>query len=441
MKISTKFLTAVFIVLLPVMISGCSGNKKGPKIQGDRIPIITTEGDIQVDPVLASVPVSLPRPYVNANWGQPGGNTKNVNHHPALPNSVTRAWKVSIGKGSDKYEKLVSAPVVWNGVIYTIDIKARVSAFNATSGTLLWRTDLDSEIEKSSVAYGGGVSYWGGRIFATTGYGFAVALDAASGREVWRAEIGTPLRGAPTVSQNRVFVNTQDNRLEALNADTGEVLWEHYALAEDATILGASSPAIDGDTVIAAFSSGEVYALRAPNGQVSWQDSISRTGRLTALATINDIDGQPVIYNNRILVGSQSGRLASLDLRSGERIWETNIGTLYTPWIAGDYMYVVNLEGEVVCMSVRDGRVRWITQLERFEKRKKRKELIRWVGPVLAGDRLIVASSTGYMLSISPYTGEIISGLDIGDGILIPPIVANNTLYVLTDKGELEAYR
>jgi len=227
----------------------------------------------------------------------------------------------------------------------------------------------------------------------------------------------------------------------ARGADTGEVLWEHYAFAENAAILGASSPAISGDTVIAAFSSGEVYALLTQNGQIAWQDSISRTGRLTALATINDIDGQPVVYNGRVYVGSQSGRLAAIDLRSGERIWETNIGTLYTPWIAGDYMYVVNLGGEVVCLSVRDGRVRWITQLERFEKRKKRKELVRWVGPVLAGDRLIVASSTGYMLSISPYTGEIISGLEVGDGILIPPIVANNTLYVLTDDGDLEAFR
>ncbi|MEE8294132.1 MAG: PQQ-binding-like beta-propeller repeat protein, partial [Sphingomonadales bacterium] len=272
-------------------------------------------------------------------------------------------------------------------------------------------------------------------------YGFAVALDAGSGREICRQTIGVPLRGAPTVADGQVFVSTQDNQLFALNAENGEINWEHFSIIENAAVLGASSPAIAGQTVIAAFSSGEIYALRSQNGQVAWQDALSRTGRLTALATLNDIDGNPVIYNDRVYVGNHSGRLAAIDLRTGERIWENNIGTIYTPWIAGNYMYVLDTEGEVVCISVRDGRVRWITQLERFEKRKKRKDLIRWAGPVLAGDRLFVSSSHGYMLTLSPYTGEILSGQDLGSSLLLPPVIANNTMYILTEDGDLEAYR
>lgn len=441
MKFFKENLPKLFLVLLVLAIAGCSGKKKETSLPGERIAIITTEGDIQVDPILASVPVSLPRPYINENWGQSGGNPKNLVHHPSLPATLSRVWKASIGKGSGKYEKLVTGPVVWQGVIYTIDVRANVSAFNANNGTLLWRTLLEDPNEKKSVAYGGGLAYWGGKIFATTGYGFAAALDAATGREVWRQIIGVPLRGSPTVSDGRVFVTSQDNQLVALNAEDGEIIWEHFAIIENAAVLGASSPAIDGQTVIAAFSSGEIYALRTQNGQVAWQDALSRTGRLTALATLNDIDGNPVIYGDRVYVGNHSGRLAAIDLRSGERIWENNIGTLYTPWIAGDYMYVLDTEGEVVCISVRDGRVRWITQLERFEKRKKRKDLIRWAGPVLAGDRLFVSSSHGYMLTLSPYTGEILSGRDFGDSLLLPPVIANNTMYILTEDGDLEAYR
>ena len=153
----------------------------------------------------------------------------------------------------------------------------------------------------------------------------------------------------------------------------------------------------------------------------------------------------PTAKGRKVPIGTKSPmvvpKLAAIDLRSGERIWENNIGTLYTPWIAGDYMYVLDTEGEVVCISVRDGRVRWITQLERFEKRKKRKDLIRWAGPVLAGDRLFVSSSHGYMLTLSPYTGEILSGQEFGDSLLLPPVIANNTMYILTEDGSLEAYR
>ena len=201
------------------------------------------------------------------------------------------------------------------------------------------------------------------------------------------------------------------------------------------------SPAGEGDTVVAAFPSGELYALRAANGQITWQDALSRTGRLTALATLNDIDGHPVIYNGRVYVGNHSGRLVCIDMRSGERVWESNIGTLYTPWLAGSYMFVLNTEGELVNLSIRDGRVRWITQLQRFEKQKKRKDLIRWAGPVLAGDRLFVVSSHGYMLTVSPYTGEILSGTKLPGPAVIAPIVADETVFVLTDGGDLIAYR
>ena len=427
--------------ILLTTLAACGGDKRDPRLEGERLSIMTSEGDVEIDETLANFPVSLPPPYVNPNWGQAGGNTKNVNHHPALADTLVRVWKTDIGDGSKNYEKLVSGPVYWNGILYVIDSDAKVSAINGDSGRRVWRVKLEDKNEKSNVAYGGGVAYWGGRIFATTGFGFAVALDAATGEELWRTEIGVPLRGAPTVSQGRVYIHTHDSQLIAMSADDGEIIWEHFAIVENAEVLGSSSPAVDGDTVVAAFASGELYALRTGNGQVNWQDALSRTGRLTALATLNDIDGNPVIYDGRVYVGNHSGRLLSIDMRSGERVWESNIGTLYTPWIAGNYMYILNTEGELMNLSILDGRVRWITQLQRFEKAKKRKDLIRWAGPILAGDRLFVVSSHGYMLTISPYTGEVLSGTKLPGTAVIPPIVVNQTLYLLTDEGELIAYR
>ena len=438
----TRFFTGLVLLFVAVSLAACGPkNEEEDELEGIRIPIITTEGDVEIDPILATVPVALPRPYINQNWGQAGGNPAHVNHHLSVADTLQVAWKSKIGHGSKNYQKLVSGPVVWQGRVYVIDTKGQVSAFDETNGRLIWRTELKNKEERSKVAYGGGVAYWGGRIFATTGYGFAASLDAATGAELWRTDVGVPLRGAPTVADGRVFVNTQDNQLFTLAAEDGEILWEYLGIVENAAVLGAASPAVEGDTVIATFSSGEIYALRAQNGQMSWQDSLSRTGRLTALATLNDIDGHPVIYRGRVYVGNHSGRLVAIDMRSGDRVWEKNIGTLYTPWVAGNYMFVLTTEGALINVSTRDGRVTWITQLERFEKRKKRKNLIRWAGPVLAGDRLIVVSSHGYILTVSPYTGEILSGKKMPGGTVIAPIVANQTVYVLTDDGELIAYR
>jgi outer membrane protein assembly factor BamB len=156
---------------------------------------------------------------------------------------------------------------------------------------------------------------------------------------------------------------------------------------------------------------------------------------------LNDIDGNPVVDRGRVYAMNHAGRMVSIDIRSGERVWESNIGGIYTPWIAGNYIFIVTSEAQIAALSLRDGRVRWVTELQRFEDPIDRQGLIRWAGPILAGDRLVIVSSHGYLLSVSPYTGEILSGEEISGGSVIPPIVANQTIYILTSRGQLIAYR
>ena len=189
------------------------------------------------------------------------------------------------------------------------------------------------------------------------------------------------------------------------------------------------------------YTSGEIYALRVQNGQTAWTDSLTRTGNLTALTALNDIAGRPVIDRGRVIAISHSGRMVSIDARSGQRVWTRDIGGVQTPWVAGDFIYVVTLDSQVLCISRRDGRIRWITELPRYRNEKKKKEPIEWAGPVLAGDRLIVLSSDGYAVSISPYIGGVTGGITIPTGTFIPPVVANGTLYILTDKADLIAMR
>lgn len=435
-----RFATIVMCVLA---VAACSSKKKNTRLQGERLSVLTFERTLDADQTLAGVRVALPRPYLNKNWPQAGGSKTNVLHHLAIAAAPRQVWRASVSTGSQNYERMVSAPVVANGVVYVIDARAEVAAFSAESGNVLWRTSLkvSKKKEKSKVGFGGGVAYAGGTLYVTTGYGSVVALEAGNGRQLWRKELGLPIRGAPGVSSGRVFVVTFDNQLFALSATSGDIIWDYVGIVEDAGVLGAASPAISGDTVVVGFSSGELIAFRAENGQIAWQDALSRTGRLTALATLSDIDGQPVIDRGRVYAINHSGRMVAIDMRSGERVWESNIGSLYTPWVAGDYIFIVTVDAQVAALSIRDGRVHWVTKLQRFKNTEKRKGVIRWSGPVLAGDRLFITSSHGYILTISPYTGDILSGEKMSDGTVIPPIVVDGTMYVLTDDGKLTAYR
>ena len=431
------------VFLLAVGLAACSGSKKqrSNPVEGDRLSVLALDQALEADPTLSNIQISLPKPYVNLNWAQAGGGLKNSMHHLAIGSRLSEAWKVDIGEGSKDYEKLTASPVIAGGVIYTMDVRANVRAFRTGNGADIWSAKIRKPGEHSKVAYGGGLAVADGKVYATTGYGILAVLDASSGAELWRYDAGLPLRGAPTVAEGRVFILTHDNQMLALNASNGNLLWDFIAIAEDAVVLGSSSPAIDEGTLIAAFASGELLALRAANGQLAWQDALTRTGSLTALATLNDIVGQPVVERGRVYAINHSGRFVSVDIRSGERIWENNIASLSTPWIAGSYIFVVTTDGEVVAVSALSGRVHWVKALQRFKEPQKRKGLIRWTGPVLAGDRLFVVSSHGYILTLSPYTGEILSGVKLPRGTVLSPVVADQTLYVLTDGGELLAYR
>jgi outer membrane protein assembly factor BamB len=237
-----------------------------------------------------------------------------------------------------------------------------------------------------------------------------------------------------------LFVVSIDNRLHAIDTTDGSVLWTHVGIVESAGLMGSASPAVQGDLVVVAYSSGELFALRRSNGRVAWVDSLGGRGRSTALSQLSDITGSPVIDRGRVYAVSHGGRMVAIDLRTGVRIWEQAVASVQTPWIAGDFIFVTTVESQVLALSRNDGRIRWVRKLARHVD-EDRQDLINWTGPVLVGDRLITVSSQGIALAISPYSGEVTGEMELADPVAISPIVADQTLYFLTDEAELLAYR
>ncbi len=429
---------------LGLALSGCNllkgGKAKTPTV-GERVPVLDFETRIDAEAELADVPVRLPPPEANADWPQPGGSPSKSMGHLQLPDTLSQAWSVQIGRGSDATRRLNAAPVVAGGKIYIMDTEATVRAFDAGTGREAWQAAITVKGEDRRAAFGGGVSYGEGRVYATTGYGVVAAFDAANGTEVWRVALGTPFRGAPTVAPGRLYALTQDNQLFALSTDKGETRWNVAGTVETAGLLGGGAPAYAQDTIVVGYSSGELNALRAENGRTVWTDALSRTGRTTALNALTDIDASPVIDRGRVFAIGHGGRMAAIDLSTGQRVWERNFAGISTPWVAGDYVYAVTLDGEVVCAARADGRIKWVTRLPRFEKPKKKTKPIEYAGPVLASDRLIVAASNRELITLSPYTGKTISAVKLKAAAYLPPVVAGGTVYLLTDDGRLNAYR
>ncbi|WP_206367623.1 PQQ-binding-like beta-propeller repeat protein [Sphingomonas piscis] len=442
---TSKAMRAAALLMLAMAAGGCSIFNKGPKktpVLGDRVAVLSAESGAQVDPALAALPMNLPAPVANAQWAQPGGNAQKSMGHLALGGTLGQAFAVSAGQGSTLKARLASPPVVAGDHVFTIDTNATVRAFNAQTGAQLWQSRFGVDKGNEASLYGGGIAYDSGRIYATNGLGYVAALDERNGGLIWQVRPGGPLRGAPTVAYDSVYVMSQDNQIYALRTSNGERIWEGAASLEIAGVFGSASPAVAQGTVVAGFSSGELNAFRYENGRALWQDTLSRTSvTTTSVSSLSDIDAHPVIDNGQVFSVGQGGRMVALELLSGQRMWEINIAGISTPWVAGDWVFVVTDEGKLMAVARTTGRVRWITELPQFRKEKSKRGLITYAGPILAGNRLIVVSSQGAIISVDPTNGAVQGQTAVGTGISLAPVVANSTLYVLDNDGRLRAFR
>ena len=425
------------------LVSGCGifkgGGKKTP-VLGERVPILMSENDITVDSSLAGVEVLLPPAAANDSWTQPGGNAAKSMGHLALGTSLSRVWTKQVAETS-KRERLAAAPVVSGNRLYIVDTNGTVHALAADTGAELWAVGTATGERNEAARFGGGVSVEGDRLYATNGLGDVVALNAADGSEIWRKRPGGPLRGAPTLASGNVYVVTQDNQLFALDQAAGNIVWTASASLESQGVFGVAAPASAQGTVVAGFSSGELNAYRYENGRSLWAEVLSRSSISTSVSSLSDIDAEPVIDDGRVFAVGQGGRMISIDLASGNRMWEQNIAGIATPWVAGEWVFVVTDDARLLCLSRGSGKVRWISQLRHYRNEKKTKGLIGWVGPVLAGGRLILANSEGELVFASPSDGSVQTKLDLDEPVSLQPVVANNMLYLLDNKGRLSAYR
>ena len=430
-------------LLAPLALGGCGlwddwfGTRKTP-LPGKREPIAVGRRALSVD---EGVPkVTLPTEVRNAAWPQAGGNPAHFMGHLAVGERLTEAWTANIGEGGGYRRKILAQPVSADGVVYVMDSDAVVSAFNTAEGRRQWRFDTRQE-DDDSTNVGGGLALDQGTLYAVNGLAEIVVLDAAKGTVRWRGSIGAPTRSAPTVVEGRIFVTTIEDRLLAMAAEDGRQLWTHQAANATTSILGRPAPAYADGLVVAGFGSGELATLRAETGNVVWTDNLSAAVRTGSLADFSAIRGLPAVGDGRVYAISMGGLMVAVDLPTGRRLWEREVAGEDSLWAAGSWLFVVSLDQKIAAVARDDGRVAWATELPRWENPEKEKDPITWFGPLLVGDRLVVAGTNKEALSVSPYTGEILGRQELSGAASMGPVVVDGTVYVVSDDGRLLALR
>lgn len=431
------------LVAAGLALSACEQEVILPGERLDPLAVTSPDGPgIQGPAPVSSTALSLPAARVNGEWTHRAGNAAHQPGHVALGQGTTPIWTANIGQGDDRRHRITADPIVGGGRVFTLDSHATVTA-TALSGGTAWSTDITPPGDGANSASGGGLAYEGGRVFATTGYGELVALDATSGRILWRQRVEAPIGGGPAVQNGTVYVVARNDVGWAVRASDGKVLWQTNGTPSIAGVMGVSDPAVQGNTVVFPFASGQLLAADTATGVTNWTAQVAgkRIGR--AFALIRDMTGDPVISGNTVYAGTSSGRIDAVSMADGMVGWSSREGANSPVVVAGGSVFAVTDEANLVRVDASTGGVIWRVPLPYYTdaKVKKQDSIYASYGPILAGGRLFVASSDGVLRVFDPRTGGLVGQGAIPGGAAAAPTVANQTLYVVTRSGQLIAYR
>jgi outer membrane protein assembly factor BamB len=441
--VQTKILLASLVGL--GVLAGCADREL--ILPGERLGVrdILQNGDTEAD-ALANIAADANIPAItnNAAWAQshvsPFARTTNA----ALSTNLTPIWSTSIGQGDKRRARIITDPVVADGRIFTIDSAGRVSA-TSTGGEALWSFSLVPFRDDAGQALAGGLAYNDGRLYVTSGFGTLIAVDATNGQEIWSQKLQTTATGAPTVYGGLVYVVAGDSAAWAIEEQDGRIRWQADGLGDVNNVAGAAPPAVTETHVVFAYGSGAVLGAFRQGGLRLWNADIVGARRGFAIALVDDITGYPVIDGNTVYAGNHSGRVVALNVNSGERLWTAQDGALDPVWPVGGSVYFVSDLNELIRLNATDGTQVWSVDLPGYEpvRRPQRRRDSAYTnhGPIMAGGRLIVASSDGLIRSFDPASGELISQTEIRSGATTRPVVANGVLYVVSTNGVLHAFR
>ncbi len=423
---------------LGLLAASCS--KPKPAIIGTQVPVLPDTGGLNVS--AEAPPVSLPPAAALADWPQLLGNAAHSPGNAAGPLDLGKHWMALVGQGGGFRQPLLASPILANGQVFTMDANAVVSAFSAADGSRVWRT-VTRPKGVSEPNIGGGIGYDQGRIYASTGYGELLALDAGTGKVIWRQGLDFPTRTAPMIAGGLVALIVQNDLLLTFDAASGAPGWRFTGqVLQDsgATAAISGAPAFADGILVAGFASGLLAALDANSGTPLWEQSLAAASGQTSSLDFSDIVAAPVIAGGVVYALGLGNTAMAVDLHSGAKVWTHSASGSQPFCLSGGFAFLLDNTQTLTAIHADDGLVSWSLQMPAFGNMKKKTEPVLWAGPVLVNGTLVLTSSHGEIAMVDAVAGALKSTAKLAGPADLAPIAAGGLLLQLTRDGKLTAY-
>ena len=184
--------------------------------------------------------------------------------------------------------------------------------------------------------------------------------------------------------------------------------------------------------VVISYSSGEIYALNANDGTLLWFDNVT-SGNYFNKSSLNDIQSPLSVVNEKLFVPSFSDKFIVYELSSGNEVWSIQLSSVNPIVISGESIYLIDTTGRLLCLNSNSGKLLWAVQLKVSDKGDE----ISWYGPLLSSNKLLLGSSRGMVISISPFSGKLLSKINFSEELVANPIQLGEQIMFISKKGTL----
>jgi len=335
-------------------------------------------------------------------------------------------WQVNTGSGSRDHELRIQ-PAIAGNIIYTIDITGRLTAIQRDSGQKIWQ----QRFEVGKVI--GGLSYAFGNLYFSTDEALVLSVSAQDGQIRWTAEISSEALAPIAADEHFVIIQTNDGKLFALNALNGKRLWVYDRNVPVLSLRGHSAPQIYNNKVISGFSTGKVAVFSLDDGLTQWERRIALPTGKTEIERLIDIDADPLVYRGVLFAASYQGFIAAINLTNGHEIWHQSASTSTGISHDNQNIYVSGADDSVSAFGLNRGTPMW-----------KNTDLAhrQISAPTVINSCVIVGDHAGFLHCIDTNTGKIVGQTRVSSGaIKVAPLTIDNNVYVYTQQGTLAAYR
>ncbi|HLJ19247.1 MAG TPA: outer membrane protein assembly factor BamB [Stellaceae bacterium] len=353
---------------------------------------------------------------------QPAKLTPLVN--PSL--KVRRIWNASVDDKKAIALRLGLGVSVADNRVYAAGHRGDLVALDLGTGRVVWRIHTRAPLS-------GGTATGNGLVVVGASDGQLFAFDAANGQSRWKSRVNGEVVAPAAISEHLIALRTVDGKLHALNAADGHELWSQEQAVPRLSLRGTARPVIVGDVVLSGFDNGKVLAVNANDGSVQWEATVTPPHGRTELERLADIDSAVTVSGQDVYAVGFQGRVAMLALDTGQIWWSHESSSYSGLTLDDDAVYVSTSDGEIVALKARTGTDIW----------RQTALLHRGLSPVAVMDNAIVtADFQGYVHWLDKTSGALIARVQAGKvRVSTAPVVAGNTVVVINDRGQIDAYR